>query len=134
MVFTFCSAHVQCKCSMIMHVTSTSGNDTHCQLLSLRIIPAHRPCTMLYYMHKQHIFICAPQHALAYKLTYGRCDMHMLSILIYDKLICCDSPARRAGTNASVLYTCKHCSLTVLIRLWWVLLSVCFHAQALLIM
>ena len=41
--------HCSCKCSMIMHVTSTSGNDTHCQLLSWWIIiSARRPGTMLY--------------------------------------------------------------------------------------
>jgi len=55
---------------MIMHVTSTSGNDTHRQLLSLGIIPARRPGTMLYYEHEQHIFMCALQHTLAHKFTY----------------------------------------------------------------
>ena len=75
-----------CKCSLIMHGISTNSNDTraHCQLLSLWIIPVHRPGTMLYYVHKQHTFICALQHTLAYKLTYGGCDMHMFSKLIYD--------------------------------------------------
>jgi len=42
---------------------------------------------MLYYTHEQHVLICALQHTLAYKLTYGRCDMHMLFILIYDYCI-----------------------------------------------
>ena len=50
------------------------------------IIPA---CTWAKY---NAIILCAwttyaLQHILAYKLTYGRCDMHVLCILIYDYCI-----------------------------------------------
>ena len=124
-IATFCSAHVA-KCSVMMHVTSTSGNDTHCRLLSLWIILACRLDTMLYYVHKQYIFICTLQDTLAYKLTYGRCDMHMLCILIWllhYKLICWDWSACRASTNASIIYkyiseTCKNCTGWILEGYW----------------
>jgi len=92
-----------CKCSMTMYVAPRNGNDTHCRLFSLWIIPARRPATMLKVQDwntlieqsptlieqlckhacMNNIYICTLQHTLAYKLTYSRCDMHMFCIL-YD--------------------------------------------------
>jgi len=41
-------------------------------------------------MHEQHTFmytLYTLQHTLAYKFTYSRCDIHMLSTLTYDYYI-----------------------------------------------
>jgi len=37
--------------------------------------------------HLAHFSLQVYLHTLAQKFTYGRCDMHMLSILIYDYCI-----------------------------------------------
>ena len=63
---------------------------------------------MLYYMHEQHTFMCTLQ--LKGSLTVdGTCICSVHSLLLQYKFICCNGPARRAGTNAS----------TTINRLWF---------------
>ena len=88
------------KCSMIMYVTCTSGNDTHCQLLLLWIIPARRPDTVqcyITYMNNIHIYLLP--HEIEHTVhTYA---LYTYIQLLHYKLIRWDGPIRRAGTNAS---------------------------------
>ena len=69
---------------MIMLVTSTSGNDTHFWLLLLWIILAHYVGQVqCYIMCMNYIYLFAH---FACKLTYSRCDMHILCmhVLLYN--------------------------------------------------
>jgi len=106
-----------------MHVTSTSGNDTHCRLLSLWIIPACRTGTVLYYMH---IFICTLR-LLSSPTVDVTCicsvyyDFYSISLFAEMVLHVGQIPMLVYIYKVEILSVCP--SVTLLTRLWLSTLS-----------
>ena len=106
-----------------MHVTSTSGNDTHCRLLSLWIIPACRTGTVLYYMH---IFICTLR-LLSSPTVDVTCicsvyyDFYSISLFAETVLHVGQIPMLVYIYKVEILSVCP--SVTLLTRLWLLTLS-----------